>query len=97
MHYKDGTPAKLGDIVLNDSGDVGCVIGGTIGSDTCSTQVVKFESAVKRWGGAGPGFAGVLRNQDGTVAARASVAVTFDSAMQTRECLKIGHVDIGHG
>lgn len=99
MHYKDGTPATLGDIIQHDSGAVGIVIGGQIGNDFCSTQVVKFEPAAAGWGGIGAGFVGKLRDQTDAnkVIARAAVAVTFDSAVQTRECLKIGHVDIGHG
>lgn len=97
MHYKDGTPANLGDVVQNDNGAIGIVIGGTIGSDYCSTQVVKFEPSNTAYGGIGPGFIGVLRDEKGVVQARAAVAVSLDAATQTRECLKIGHVDIGHG
>ena len=98
MHYKDGTPAKLGDIVQHDSGHVGIVIGGTIGSDFCTTHVVKFQTVAKgAWPSGGPGFIGTLRQQDGTVEAVAGVAVQLDQSMQTRECLKIAHVDIGHG
>lgn len=97
MHYKDGTPAKLGDIVKHDSGAVGIVIGGTIGSDYCSTQVVKFTPANLPCNNGAPGFVGALKDSTGKVEAVAGVAVTLDSCMQTRECVKIAHVDIGHG
>lgn len=100
MHYKDGTPATLGDIVKHDSGDVGIVIGGQIGNDYCSTQVVKFVG-VKPAGGypqpQGAGFIGQLRDENQQFVATASVVVQHDLCVQTRECLKIGHVDIGHG
>lgn len=97
MHYKDGTPAKLGDIVQHDSGSVGIVIGGTIGSDYCSTNVVKFQPSTTPYTPAGPGFVGLLREQDGKLVAVSGVVVALDPCMQTRECLKIAHVDIGHG
>lgn len=97
MHYKDGTPAKLGDIVKHDSGAVGIVIGGTIGSDYCSTSVVKFSPVGGQYPQPGPGFVGYLRDAMGKVEAVGAVAVALDSCMQTRECLKIDHVDIGHG
>lgn len=92
MHYKDGTPAELGDIVQHDSGAVGIVIGGTIGSDYCSTQVVKFEPAVKQFGCSA--YVGTLRDTDGKIVGNASVRTSLDPHMQTRECLKIGHVDL---
>ena len=97
MHYKDGTPAKLGDIVQHDSGHVGIVIGGTIGSDYCSTHVVRFQSIAAKYPSGGAGFVGTLRESDGKLVAVAGVAVTLDQSTQTRECVKIGHVDIGHG
>jgi len=95
MHYKDGTPATLGDIVQHDSGAVGIVIGGQIGNDFCSTQVVKFESTTHLKGCSA--FVGSLSDTDGKVVKTAAVRVSLESYMQTRECLKIGHVDIGHG
>lgn len=97
MHYKDGTPATLGDIVQHDSGAVGIVIGGTIGSDYCSTQVVKFSPAKDPQAAGRPGFVGTLKDAEGKFVSVAGVGVTLDSYVQTRECLKIGHVDIGHG
>lgn len=104
MHYKDGTPATLGDIIQHDSGFVGVVIGGTIGSDFCSTHVVKLSPVrnaadpKQTWGMAGgPGFVGTLRENTGELKAVAAVAVSLDQSVQTRECLKIGHIDIGHG
>ncbi len=100
MHYKDGTEAKLGDIIQHDDGDIGIVIGGTIGSDYCSTQVVKF-TGKKRDGHfdqpGGPGFIGHLKDADGKVVSTAGVHVALHNAMQTREMVKIGHMDIGHG
>jgi hypothetical protein len=95
MHYKDGTPAILGDIVQSDAGLVGIVIGGTIGSDFCSTQIVAFESAEKQYGCSA--FVGVLRKEGGKPVATGSVKVALHNSVQTRECVKIGHVDIGHG
>ncbi len=95
MHYKDGTPAKLGDIIQHDSGSVGIVIGGQIGNDTCATQVVTFTSAATQSGCSA--FVGNLRDAEGGLVAQASVRVSLEPYMQTRECLKIGHVDIGHG
>ena len=96
MHYKDGTPAKLGDIVQHDSGTVGIVIGGQIGNDYCSTQVVTFKPTLTERGGCSA-FVGNLRDTDGKPIAQGSVRVALDSYMQTREMVKIGHVDIGHG
>ncbi len=95
MHYKDGTPAKLGDIVQHDTGAVGIVIGGTIGSDYCSTQVVMFrgKKQLGHWGG-GPGFVGLLRDEKQAPVGGASVVAQLEPAVQTRECLKIGHVDL---
>jgi hypothetical protein len=98
MHYKDGTEAKLGDIIKHDNGSVGILIGGTVGSDYCSSQVVRFESGGTVYGEpTGPGYIGVLRDDKGKVLARTGVVVSFNSIAQTREHVKIGHVDIGHG
>lgn len=95
MHYKDGTPAKLGDIVKHDSGNVGIVIGGQIGNDYCSTQVVTVSSVMGQPGCSA--FVGNLKDAAGQVVAQAAVRVALEPYMQTRECVKIGHVDIGHG
>lgn len=95
MHYKNGEEVKLGDIAQHDSGSVGIVIGGTIGSDYCSTHVVKFDSAIG--GYCGSAYVGTLHDAAGKVLSTASVRVSADSHMQTREMIKIGHVDIGHG
>ncbi len=98
MHYKDGTPATLGDIVQIDDGSTGIIIGGQIGNDYCSTQVVRFRPAKNAYGHAiGAGFIGVLTDQEHKEVARASVVVEHSSCVQTREMVKIGHVDIGHG
>lgn len=99
MHYKDGTPALLGDIVKHDSGSVGIVIGGLIGSDSCSTQVVMFKSPANSnaWDSAGAGFVGALKEINNVVKSLGAVRVSFDSSVQTSACLKIGHMDIGHG
>lgn len=97
MHYKDGTPAILGDIIQHDDGHVGIVIGGTEGSDFYSTNVVKFQAPKAKWVQPGVGYVGFLRDSAGAVKAVGSVAVSLDSAMQTREMVKIGHIDIGHG
>lgn len=102
MHYKDGTEAKLGDIVQHDSGAVGIIIGGTIGSDYCTTQAVMFHPEKDSRGANygyryGAGYTGRLDDGAGNTVARSAVHVAHDQSMQTRECLKIGHVDIGHG
>lgn len=98
MHYKDGTEVKLGDIIQHDAGHVGIVIGGQIGNDYCSTQVVVFKSVTPVFNAAGgPGYIGVLRDKDQKLQAIAGVTVVLEYAMQTREMMKIGHVDIGHG
>jgi hypothetical protein len=95
MHYKDGTPAKLGDIIQHDTGKVGVLIGGQVGNDFCATSALWFNSPSGALQGAA--FVGVLRNEQGVSIASASVVTTFDTYTQTRECVKIGHVDIGHG
>ncbi len=95
MHYKDGTPATLGDIIQHDSGSVGIVIGGQIGNDYCSTQVVTFTPALNQQGCSA--FVGALRDVDNKHVATGAVRVSLEPYMQTRECVKIGHVDIGHG
>lgn len=101
MHYKDGTPAKLGDIIQRDDGAVGIIIGGKIGDDYCSTSAVVFKPA-KAAGtypmyATGAGYLGVLLDEKGQLVAHAAVAVELAPGIQTRECLKIGHVDIGNG
>jgi hypothetical protein len=95
MHYKDGTPVNLGDIAQHDNGSVGIVIGGQVGSDYCTTHFVAFKRAADY--GISFGHAGALRGTDGKVIATAHVAVVADGSAQTREMVKIGHVDIGHG
>jgi hypothetical protein len=95
MHYKDGTPVLLGDIAQHDNGSAGIIIGGTIGSDYCTTHFVAFRKHAEY--GALPGYVGSLRGSDGKVISHASVAVALDGSAQTREMVKIGHVDIGHG
>lgn len=100
MHYKDGTPAKLGDIVKHDSGAVGIVIGGTIGSDYCTTSIVVFKPArtpAGQYCEPFAGFIGELRDEKGATVATAGVRVKLEPCMQTRECVRIDHVDIGHG
>ena len=101
MHYKDGTPAKLGDIIQRDDGAVGIIIGGQIGNDYCSTQSVVFKPAKTngQYTGyaTGPGYIGALVDEKGALVERAAVAVELAPCTQTRECLKIGHVDIGNG
>lgn len=94
MHYKDGTPVKLGDIAKHDNGSTGIIIGGQIGNDTCATQFVAFRKHADS--GAAAGYVGALRSIDGKVIAHASVAVEVNGYAQTREMIKIGHVDIGH-
>lgn len=98
MHFKDGTPAKLGDVFVHDNGSVGIIIGGQIGSDYCSTQCVVFQRD-GQWSNPVPAYVGVLRDggTENKVVAHAAVAVVSQQALQTREMLKIGHVDIGHG
>lgn len=99
MHYKDGTPATLGDIIQHDSGAVGIVIGGQIGNDYCSTSVVIFRPARTpdgHYAQPGAGYVGELRTQEGKTVATAAVRVTLNEGMQTREMVKIGHVDLGH-
>jgi len=98
MHYKDGTPAKLGDIFKHDTGHVGIIIGGQIGSDYCSTHAVTFRDVnAPDWSGPGAGYLGTLRDDAQNVVAHGAVKVVVEQAMQTREMVKIGHVDIGHG
>jgi hypothetical protein len=98
MHYKDGTPAKLGDIVQRDDGAVGILIGGQIGQEYCSSSIIAFKPAKSAFGFAtGPGYLGVLLDERGAVLERSGVVVEHSTCTQTRECLKIGHVDIGHG
>jgi hypothetical protein len=95
MHYKDGTPVQLGDIAQHDNGSVGIVIGGQVGVDTCATQFVAFRKHLDS--GAAAGYVGALRGTEGKVISHASVAVEVNGYAQTREMVKIGHVDIGHG
>jgi hypothetical protein len=95
MHYKDGTPVQLGDIAQHDNGSVGIIIGGTVGSDYCSTHFVAFKKHPDY--GTAAGYVGTLRGADGKVSTHASVAVLIDAGAQTREMVRIGHVDIGHG
>jgi hypothetical protein len=95
MHYKDGTPVTLGDIAQHDNGSVGIVIGGQIGSDHCSTHFVSFHKHAQQ--GAAAGYVGALRDGTGKVVTHAAVAVVADGYAQTREMVKLGHVDIGHG
>ncbi len=45
----------------------------------------------------GAGYLGVLLDEKGQLVAHAAVAVELAPGIQTRECLKIGHVDIGNG
>lgn len=100
MHYKDGTPAKLGDIIKHDSGAVGIVIGGMIGNDFCSTAVVAFKPAATPTGHysqPAAGFIAELKNEAGESIATGAVRTVLEPAWQTREMVKIGHVDIGHG
>lgn len=100
MHYKDGTPAVLGDIVLVDDGTIGMVLGGTLKSDYCSTDLVVFEKPSGLAPLAGTAvFKGKLIDPDAnyTVRSEAQVEVRVKNHVQTRECVKIGHVDIGHG
>ena len=100
MHYKDGTPATLGDIVQHDSGSVGIVIGGIIGNDYCSTSVVAFKPARtpdNHFSEPYSGFVGELRDEKGVTVSTAGVRVKRESSLCTKDCIKIGHVDIGHG
>ena len=95
MHYKDGTPATIGDIVQRDDGAVGILIGGQIGQDYCSSSIVAFKPAKSTYGFAtGQGYTGVLLDEKGALLQRASVVLEHSTCTQTRECIKIGHVDI---
>lgn len=100
MHYKDGTPATLGDIVQHDSGAVGIVIGGQIGNDYCSTSIVAFKPARTPPGHycePAQGYVGELRNEKNETVATAAVRVKLEPSWCTKDCIKIGHVDLGHG
>lgn len=97
MHYKDGTPAMLGDIVQTDAGHVGILIGGQLQNDYCSSQVVLFKSTGCQFTQPSAGYIGYLRDEKLQLVKVSGVAVEFQTAVQTRECVKIGHVDIGHG
>ena len=95
MHYKDGTPAVLGDIVQRDDGSVGILIGGQLGQDYCSSTVVSFKSGKSAYGfSTGQGYTGVLIDENGGLIQRATVVLEHSSCTPTRECVKIGHVDI---
>ena len=98
MHYKDGTEAKLGDIIQHDNGSIGILIGGVIGNDYCSSHVVSFQPVKGPYGPAiGQGYIGQLCNEKYEVLKTGAVVVKLETAAQTREHIKIGHVDIGHG
>lgn len=97
MHYKDGTPATLGDIVQHDNGSVGILLGGTVGQDFCSSHVVFFKNAKQSGVNPGAGYVGLLRDDKGVLQQVGSVLVQMESYAQTRELVKIGHVDIGNG
>jgi len=97
MHYKDGTPAIIGDIVKHDNGNIGILIGGQFKNDYCSSQVVFFKKHGD-YAGAVAGFVGTLRNsseEGAKIISTHAVAVTCDSGVQTCEMIKIDHIDIG--
>lgn len=92
MHYKDGTPAILGDIIQHDSGKVGILIGGQIGNDYCSSTAVWFNKVTSQ--NQGLSYIGFLRDTAGKEIGSAMASVSFDTYTQTRECVKIGHIDL---
>jgi hypothetical protein len=98
MHYKDGTPATLGDIIQHQvSGDVGILIGGQIGNDYCSSHAVMFKVPGLEYNHRGGlGYIGTLVDEKGKLLKQAAVLVAFDQASQTREFLKIGNISLGN-
>ena len=68
MHYKDSTPAALGDIIQHDSGIVGILIGGTLGNDYCSSHAVWFKPpGHPHYPSSGAGFVGALKDDKGAL------------------------------
>lgn len=96
MHLKDGTPARPGDIIKTDGGLIGCIIGGNVDSDACNLDVITFSDPSRDWG-AVSSFCGAVRNNTGKVLERTAVRVQSVSAIQSKLCERIGHVDIGNG
>lgn len=41
MHYKDGTEAKLGDIIKLPDGEVGVLVGGSPGATACNITALR--------------------------------------------------------
>ena len=96
MHYKDGTPVTLGDIIKSPSGLVGMVIGGTVGSTACNLNAVVFKDIGSLYS-SGNGFIAKLVDDKNKLIAVGAVAVEMQSCLTASECEKLGHVDIGHG
>jgi hypothetical protein len=97
MNLKDGTPARIGDIVQNTAGVVGTVIGGTTSTDpTAATlSLVTIGSAFDTDGG--QVFCGAFRDSSGVIIERGVAAFAHSSGILASDCSRIGHVDIGNG
>lgn len=96
MHYRNGEPARIGDVIVRDEasdGPVihGIVIGGYADSDACNLTVISFVPGMSLYGG--QSYAGRVTDKTGRTLSTGSVGVSFNSAVQSAHCTKLGRVD----
>ena len=96
MHLKDGSPAKIGDIVKHESlGTIGLIIGGSTASDKCNLTLLNFSDACNSYS-LKDAFAGAVTDSDGKIVQRGAVVVCQSTCQTASEYERIGHVNTGN-
>ena len=96
MHLKDGSPAKIGDIVKHESGSpIGLIIGGNNASARCNLTLLTFAEACNSYSQK-DAFAGAITDNEGKIVQRGAAVISQSTCMTASEYERIGSVNLGN-